>query len=371
MSGTASTAAWDGLPWPIQVSASVHAPGAVADDPAPYAGPDSFTFVRVRVRDAEGATGDGFTGRFLAPEVAAFLNRLGDEIDGSAKDPLAEAMRRLNPRHMTGVVVSAMGALDIAMNDLRGRRRSLALWRLLGARRDRAPTHVTCGFGSLDDDALVATCAAEVEAGATGVKVLVGGRNRSIAEDAARLRKVRAALGPRVDLIADANCAWDLDAAQEMVRAVEGVDLTWLEEPVRGNDRHALRHLTDMGIVPIGAGQMEQSADRFDLLTEAGVTVIQPNAVFAGGIDATVRAAGRALEAGCTVSPAGGWDAVNLHWMCGTLESGAVELHRAQGRIARLLRPAHRVERGELVLSDAPGLGFDPDEAGLAACRVG
>jgi L-alanine-DL-glutamate epimerase-like enolase superfamily enzyme len=58
--------------------------------------------------------------------------------------------------------------------------------------------------------------------------------------------------------------------------------------------------------------------------------------------------------------------------MCGAMETGAVELHRAQARIVRLLMPEGPVMAdGQLVVSDAPGLGLTPDEAALAACRVG
>ncbi|MEY3003341.1 MAG: hypothetical protein RLZZ491_517, partial [Pseudomonadota bacterium] len=115
-----------------------------------------------------------------------------------------------------------------------------------------------------------------------------------------------------------------------------------------------------------------QSADRFSLLIEAGVAVIQPNAVFAGGIGAALAAARAAQDAGCRVSPAGGWDLVNLHWMCGAMQTGAVELHRAQARILRLLTEhPPRMANGMLALGDAPGFGLSPDEDALAACRTG
>jgi L-alanine-DL-glutamate epimerase-like enolase superfamily enzyme len=200
--------------------------------------------------------------------------------------------------------------------------------------------------------------------------VLVAAKGRSVAEDLARVAAVRAAIGGAA-LIADANCGWDLESALAFARGAADLNLSFLEEPVRGNDRHALAALAAEGIVPLGAGQMEQSADRFALLAEAGVAVIQPNAVFAGGIGAAVAAARVAETKGCAVSPAGGWDIVNLHWMCGAITDGAVELHRAQARIARLLteRPPE-MSGGRFVVSEAPGLGLTPDEAALAACRV-
>jgi len=123
--------------------------------------------------------------------------------------------------------------------------------------------------------------------------------------------------------------------------------------------------------MPIGAGQMEQDADRFALLAEAGVTVLQPNAVFAGGLRAAAMLAESGRRLGCAISPAGGWDLVNLHWMCGASATCAVELHRAQSRIARLLLGAPPVlSNGALHVPDRPGLGLNPDEEALERCQL-
>jgi L-rhamnonate dehydratase len=357
-----------GVRGPFRVSAAVHLAPAAEGDPAPYAGEDSFTFVRVKVTCAQGQSGNGFTGRFCAAEVAHLLN--GGLAEGlNAGLSLPELAQKLNPRGMTGVVVSALSALDVALWDLVGQHSGQSVARLFGAKRRAAPAHVTCGFSALEIDALLAACQAEISAGAAGVKVLVAGKGRSVAEDIDRVLAVRQAIGPKADLIADANCGWDLPRAQSFLRGAADAGLAWLEEPVRGNDRHALAALAAENIAPLGAGQMEQSPDRFALLAEAGVAVLQPNAVFAGGVEAAVQLALKARDGGCAVSPAGGWDLVNLHWMCGAMESGAVELHRAQTRIARLLCAAPpSLKDGHLQVSDAPGFGLSPDEGALAAC---
>lgn len=57
--------------------------------------------------------------------------------------------------------------------------------------------------------------------------------------------------------------------------------------------------------------------------------------------------------------------------MCGAMGVGAVELHRAQARIARLLMPSRpTLVDGNLHVPDAPGLGLEPDEDSLEKCRV-
>ena len=143
---------------PLQVVAHVHRATAAAGDPAPYAGEDSFTFLRVQIRDGEGRIGEGFTGRFCVAEVAHLLN--GAVAEALARPgPLPDLARQLNPRAMTGVVVSALSALDVALWDLAGKRAGQSVAAMLGAARPAAPVHVTCGFPALETDALVRACA--------------------------------------------------------------------------------------------------------------------------------------------------------------------------------------------------------------------
>lgn len=357
-------------PW--QVKATVHSPAAKEGDPPPYSGPESFTFVRLRLRDPDGVEGNGFTGRFLAPEVAHFLNRVLPGVLKNENDNLiAEMTRRFNPRRMGGVVTSAISAVEIALMDIRAKRAGQNVASLLGGARKAAPVHVTCGFPELDTGALAEACLREVAGGARGVKVLIASRGRSVTEDLARLKSVRQAIGPEAELIADANCKMDLDTALRFVEGAQELNLTWLEEPVIGNDNGDLTRLAREGI-PLGAGQMEQNAARFDALREAGVAVIQPNAVFLGGFQTAIDIAKNAAGHGASVSMAGGWGVINLHWICGALDAGAVELHRAQFRIARLLMadlPA--ITEGQVAVPDRPGLGLDPDEIGLRESCVG
>ena len=352
-----------------QVAATVHAPGPSEGDPAPYSGPDSFTFVRLRLRDPGGVEGNGFTGRFLAPEVAHFLNRAVSEVLKSGTiDPIAALAAKYNPRRMGGVVVSALSALDIALTDIAAQRAGQSVAELLGGKRSAAPVHVTCGFPELEEHALADTCAREVASGAAGVKVLIAAKGRSVQEDLTRLYAVRRAIGPTADLIADANCKMELDTALRFVEGAQDLNLTWLEEPVIANDTAALARLAKEGI-PLGAGQMEQSAERFEALQDAGVSVIQPNAVFLGGFQAAIKVARKAAANGASISMAGGWDVLNLHWICGALDHGAVELHRAQARIARLfMADLTVVSDGMIAAPDVVGLGLIPDEVGLKSC---
>lgn len=361
-----------------RIKASVHRPVTVGEqeNKATYAGTDGPVFVRCRVDTDEGITGNGFTGRFLAAEVTHFLNHaVSDVIIGEApleRDLMAAIERRFNPRAMTGVVISALSALEIALTDIQGKADGKSIATLLGGKRNRVPVHVTCGLPHLDIEALQATAARAIKTGAAGVKIVIAAKGRPWQEDAERILAVREAIGPDADLIADANCGLDLATARNFAYAVSDARLTWLEEPLGDNDPRQLAELTGEVDCPVGAGQMEQSEYRFEqLIRQGGVSVIQPNAVFAGGFRKAldvIRLAGRHNRELC---PAGGWDFVNLHLMAGALEHGAMEYHEGHESIIRCISGSATAPKdGYLTVPDAPGLGIEIDEVELANARV-
>ncbi|WP_323795156.1 mandelate racemase/muconate lactonizing enzyme family protein [Nisaea sp.] len=361
-----------------RIQASVHRPVAAGEQEnrATYAGTDGPVFVRCRIDTDEGITGNGFTGRFLAAEVSHFLNHaLSEAITG--KDPLgldlmAAIERHFNPRAMTGVVVSALSALEIALTDIRAQAAGKSIAVLLGGKRSRVPVHVTCGLPHLDIDALQAASSRAIQAGAAGVKIVIAAKGRPWQEDAERILAIREAIGPDADLIADANCGFDLPTARNLAFAVSDARLAWLEEPLRDNDPRRLAELTGEIDCPVGAGQMEQSEYRFEqLIRQGGVSVIQPNAVFAGGFSKAldvIRLAGRHNRDTC---PAGGWDFINLHLMAGALEHGAMEYHEGHESIIRCISGGvPSPVDGYLNVPDAPGLGVAIDESALETARI-
>ena len=327
-----------------------------------YAGRESLSFLRLRVETDEGLVGEGLTGRFLATHVAALLN--GDMAEAlSGQDPMPhEAVRamlakRLNPRGATGPFVSALSALDLALWDIKGKALGQPVSRLLGGARDSVPAYATAGMPAFTETELIAACEGALADGFVGVKVLVG-TGRPIAEDAARIRAVRRAIGD-APLMLDANCGFTVAEAKRLAALVADCDIAFFEEPVRDNDIAALAELRRSTTIPLASGQMMQSLGWFrDVLSAGALDIIQPNAAFCGGLTSMLRIMAMAEAHVVPVTGAGGFEAANLPAMAGHAHGGMLEVHGAHGALRDRFATHPHAERGRLLVSAAPGLGF-------------
>ena len=164
-----------------------------------YAGAESLTYVRCRVTTSDGPTGDGVTGRFLSDQVAHLLNN-GFAATLKGANPLdieaitTQLAKKFNPRQSTGVFVSALSALDLALWDIKGKALGQPVARLIGGARSAVPAYATVGLPAYSEVELINACKTALAEGFQGVKILVGA-GRSIAEDAQRVRAVRTAIG--------------------------------------------------------------------------------------------------------------------------------------------------------------------------------
>ncbi|GAA1464690.1 o-succinylbenzoate synthase [Microbacterium thalassium] len=97
--------------------------------------------------------------------------------------------------------------------------------------------------------------------GCRTAKVKVAERGQTLADDVARVRAVREAMGPEGRVRIDANGAWNIDEAEHAVHALAEFDLEYVEQPCAGIDELAelRRRVKYMGI-PIAADESVRKA---------------------------------------------------------------------------------------------------------------
>ena len=261
-----------------------------------------------------------------------------------------------------GVTVSAISGVDIALWDLLGKSLGQPLWRLLGGRfRDKIPAYASGGWAPVG--AIGKQLRQYVERGHRAVKMRVGLQDSSVDDSAARVREVRATLGPEIGIMVDAHGTWSVRDAQRFARKVEDCDLAWLEEPVSADNVRGQAEVRASTDIPIASGESEQTRFAFrDLIEARAVDILQPDVAIAGGITETLRICALAAAHGLTVAPHLWGSAIlfasGLHLAAATPCVTVLELTRGENPLLNeLVQEPFDLREGYVHVSDAPGLG--------------
>jgi L-rhamnonate dehydratase len=344
----------------------------------PVSKPASFSGTIVEVETADGLVGHGFTAITNEEIVASAIrdvaapNLLG--CDAFAREAIVERLYwLLTSRGQTGHSSHVVSAIDIALWDIAGRRLGEPIWRLLGGARDQVAVYTTFGFPAFDRDELVAAARHLVEhEGRKRLKIVVGYRalatrdegrspDEIILDDVARVRAVRDAVGPDVQLFIDGGCNLDSFHALRLANLLTEFDISFYEEPVRANDIGRLADMRRQTRIPIASGQNEGQLYRFrDMLAAGAVDVLQPNVVCCGGFTVGAKAAALAHAFNVPIDNGGAFPFHNMHLHAGVSNGGMVEWHLFAEALCRLIftgLPASTPNT--LALSMAPGLGFE------------
>ena len=294
-----------------------------------------------------------------------------------------------------GALIHAIGALDIALHDLRGKALGKPCYELLGgaARRRITP------YASLQPEprepgvdayraALVAAALAARARGfrAAKLEATFAGpyRHRGLTAPFERVTEVvaavRAAVGPDFVLMVDVQYAFpDAATCLATIRDWRDLDIFFLETPLPSDDLDGYARLSREQPIPIAAG--EWLATRFEfreLLDHGLVGVAQPDIGRVGGLTEARRVCDLARERGRLIVPHA-WKtglsiAAAAHLAAATPHCPYIEFLPAELSTSALRRElvldGLTLTDGYIELPDRPGLGVDLNRAALAAYRA-
>jgi L-alanine-DL-glutamate epimerase-like enolase superfamily enzyme len=203
-----------------------------------------------------------------------------------------------------GAVTSlALAAVDVALWDLRCKAAGQPLWLLAGGANENVPLYDTeGGWLQLATDELVAGALKSKERGWPGIKLKVG--KPRAGEDLERLRAVREAVGPEMDIMVDANQSMTCAEAKRRARMFEGVDVFWFEEPLPAKDITGHARLAASTSVPIAVGESLYSLSHFREYLQSGAAgVVQVDAARIGGVTPWLKVAHLAEAHNVQVAP--------------------------------------------------------------------
>jgi len=283
-----------------------------------------------------------------------------------------------------GVMICAMGAIDMALWDIRGKALGVPVYQLLGgaAKTSITPYASLLPTGhTLKDyrESLVAKARAAKATGfrAAKMEVCINGpyaHNRLDESDSALVEIVaacREAVGPEFTMMVDVAYCWpDAKAALRVLRQLEPYDLFFLETPINMDDLDGYAFLHDHTSIRIAAGEWQNTHWEFlDLADRGKLDVLQPDVGRVGGFSEAIRVTKIAADRGRLIVPhcwkSGIGIAASAHLCAATPHCPLIEFLPAalsESRLRRDLTRDHlKLKEGELALPDKPGLGVELD----------
>jgi len=340
--------------------------------------------VLVRIEDQDGAVGWGevwcnfpnsgaehrarWIETLLAPRI---LNRTFESPEAVFDALTAETHVWTIQSGEPGTIAQCLGGIDIALWDLAARRKGTSLRKMLSAAAlDAVPAYAS----GINPDGAAEMVARSRAAGFRNFKLKIGfGKQK----DLANIVQIVDGLTDGERFMADANQAWNLAAATDMVGELAELPLTWLEEPLPA-DRpvEEWRALRSASSTSLAGGENLRGETAYRELVSAGwCSFVQPDACKWGGITGSWRVVRMIAAAGLTYCPhflAGGIGLVaSAHLLAAANGDGLLEVDfNANPLREGLASPYPELVDSAFVLSDSSGLGVEPDLAAVQDMQI-
>ncbi len=339
--------------------------------PAPT---DTREFVTLELGTDQGLVGLGLTffGGALTPALRVAVDTLARLVVGD--DPaLTEAItaklrRAAGNSGPGGIFTLALSAIDIACWDLRAKAVGQSVCALLGGARDRVPTYASGALMRPHPVDYLAKAGPRLrDMGFRQMKMQCGSEP-TVAASIERVRVVREAVGPGVDLMCDINQLWSVHHAIEVGRRVEPYRLSWLEDPVAHDDYAGLARVADALTTPITAGEYVYGIVPFRHLLEArSIDIVMIDLLRVGGITQWLKVAGMAeafnLPVVSHLVPE-----IHVHLIAAVPNGLTVEY---MPWTLSLFEETPALDGGQLVVPTKPGLGLAFDQAAIKRFQLG
>ena len=339
--------------------------------PAPT---DHREFVTLELGTDQGLVGVGLT--FFGGALTAALRTAVDALaqlivgdDPTQVEAIAAKLRRAaGSSGPAGIFTLALSAIDMACWDLRGKAAGQSVCALLGGLRDRVPTYASGALMRPHPVDYLAKAGPRLrDMGFRQMKMQCGSEP-SAAASVERVRVMREAIGPDVELMCDINQLWGVHHAIDVGRRIEPYHLYWLEDPVAHDDYSGLARVADALATPVAAGEYHYGITPFRHLAEArSIDIVMIDLLRVGGITQWLKVAGMAeafnLPVVSHLVPE-----IHVHLVAAIPHGLTVEY---MPWTLRLYEEAPSIENGQLLVPKRPGLGLAFDPAAIKLYQVG
>lgn len=347
--------------------------------------------VFVKVTADDGTAGWGEAGHSGGRHVAALVNMAMAELLRGADLFAGEALwsklfYEFDEWGPGGLVSQAIGGIDCALWDLRGRLLQKPVWALLGGKyRDDFPVYGSfsrdLGDGRMMTPDQAAKRAAElVGEGFGAIKCRMAIREENVDPDPdptfATAAAVRKAIGDAVPLYIDANNGYRAPQAIEVGKKLYGeLGVSVFEEPVAMHHYEAMRSVSAALDMDIAAGEHEYTPWAFrDLIDQGKPDLLNPDVSKLSGLTPALMVLAMCEMHDIPISVHNArptlLSAAHAHFIARARVATRPQEHPGARRLAELWRYFDNKllpVNGRLAVPDTPGLGLVPNEAAIRA----
>lgn len=297
-----------------------------------------------------------------------------------------ELYNRVKDYGLTGMTISGISGGDIALWDIIGQACGKPIHKLIGgAFRTEVQAYATGGyFYAMDkvvEDAVEAATRHVVD-GFRAIKIKIG--LGDIEGDVARVAAVRAAIGPDIRLMVDANHCFSGPTAIRLGRRLEALDVAWFEEPISPEDIDGYVAVSRALDMAVAGGENEFTRYGFrNIVARKAMDIVQPDVCAAGGITECKKIAAIASAHGVECVPHAWGSAVGLaatlHFLAALADMPPslvpmpplLEFEQTENPFRDHLATEPIVQRGGMMaIPNGPGLGIAIDRAVIERFKV-
>ena len=336
----------------------------------------NWVFVKVHADDGTTGVGEASHGRD-DERVVNIIDTLKPGIIGKNVFELEAFRSRFFRENEGHAYHTAFSGIEQAMWDLAGKNLDIPSYQLLGGKcRDRIRLYANVNRATVDrsPQGFARNAEQAVAEGFTAVKcapfdgvstsdISKGTLTPAICLGIDRVRAIRSAIGPEVDLMVDCHSRFNPGLINQTAKALADLNLFWIEDPVPLADLNAVAHVSQSISMPIATGERLRTLTDFGRLLKKGrVDYILPDVKHVGGLLGLKKIATLAETTNVKVTPHNPSGpvatAASVQCMASVLNFGILEY--AWGEVewrSTIIEPSEQVVDGFIGVPTRSGLG--------------
>lgn len=265
----------------------------------------------------------------------------------------------------SGPVMHVMSGIDMAIWDIMGKASGKPVHKLLGGSYTNKVRAYASALMPENKETVKKMVESYVSQGFTAIKFGWGPLGYDVNFDIGLVKAARQAAGDQVEIMVDIGKRYRLKSAVYVAKALEQLNIYWLEEPLPAEDYIGYKRLTESTSMRIATGEEESGRLAFSrLINETHVDVIQPDMSRCGGLTEAKKIATMAADANILCVPhafkTGVLVAASIHLIAAIPHAPFLEFSVTESAIRKeLLVNPFKQKDGFVEVPQGPGLGVE------------